>query len=937
VASVLAMMFMVMFSSLAIAMAVASQGNVRTASTHMHVLKAMGAAETGLAIAEKQLADAVSRFIVEKGVVDGAFGWRLWTGDYGSSDLTVNVAPAPNGRPDQVQTRGIADALLNAHYHDGNVITGSAVVNFTTPQEFTPTDPDLDVFKENTWVRTPLIAIDGSAADNDAGPAAYQITYAPLANGTDVRIIVTGFSSVGANGSSYHYGATSRTASAARPVTRVIQQDYRIVKRPAHALLSPSRIMIGKNVRVVGSLGARYTDVDQTNGDPITIKSDFYGLNPQLDSRLRRFFDALRASDVDQDNRLRIGHATEGAAIPGDTDTDGDGQPDGAYSDATRDGYVDEFDIFINFYDANKDGRVALAASLTAGTPAEGVSAEFTADNDLALLIDGGMPDRNRNGVSGWVDTNRNGRWDNGEPMNDCVNGRNLDQVLGWRDGFIDRKDQYAKVRGRLMFKVNQSAWLAANPNYEDKLLGPIVPDKGKQPEQFGLSDRDLPSVTAANFTNSQTPLKTAADGASFEQQVAANLGISVGQLATYTESQTDATAKRYWRADLDDSYVYSRTGRHLWERTPFNAPTYTDFYIRPRYENMVFKNVRIPRGNNGLFINCTFVGVTYVQSYADNGHTNWQNYGKMQWSDSQAKPVPVTTPLDKSDFARYTTGNIVDGPANYSSFPDPPVIDGEVKTGAARNTKLYSNNLRFHDCLFVGSIVSDTPSQFTQVRNKMQFTGATRFTTENPDHPDDSDLNPDSEDLSEIAKSSMMLPNYSVDIGSFNSPTDTYTGNSAPTPQNVQLSGTVVAGVLDVRGNTRIEGALMLTFAPTAGEGPLQSNGQAVGNPANFNSTLGYFGPADGDSESVDPETLPVVNGQKIAGWDTDGDGIADKGPEYAPTSAELAAGTTTAVPFYGYGRVELIWNPDMAMPDGVMLPVSLVPLTMSYREGKQ
>lgn len=931
-ASVLAMMFMVMFSSLAVAMAIASQGNVRTADTHLHVVRAMGAAETGLGIAEKQLADAVSRFVIEKGVVDGSLGWKLWTGDLTSGDGQVTVLPAPSGRTDQVQTRGIADALLNAHYADGNIVNGTSLVNFTTVQTFTPTDADPDVFKTDDWVRTPLIGIDQDASEEGAEPSAYQITYAPLAGGTEVRIIVTGFSSIGAGGSSYHYGATG---AGGRPVTRVIQQDYRIVKRPAHAILSPSRIMIGKNVRVVGDLGAQYEDVDQTNGDPMTIKSDFFGLNQQLDTRLTRLFNALAASDVDKDNRLRIGHATEGAAIPADTDTDGDGVPDGAFADATRDGYVDEFDVFLNFYDANHDGRVTLSSGLTAGTPAEGQSAEFTADDDLALLIDGGNADRNRNHVSGWVDSNHNGRWDNGETMNDRQNGRNLDQVLGWRDGYIDRKDQYAKVRGRLVFKVGQQAWASANSNYQAQLRGPIVPERGKSPQEFGASSSELPEVTAASFTNSQTPLKEAADGTSFEQQVASNLGVSSSQLATYTEANPSSSAPRYWRANLDDSYVYSRTGRHIWERTPFNAPTYTDFYLRPRYENMTFKNVKVPMGNNGLFINCTFVGVTYVESYADNTHTNWQNYGKMQWSESAHAPAPVTTPLDKSDFARYTTGNIVDGPANYADFPDPPVINGEVKTGADRDTKRYSNNLRFHDCLFVGSIVSDTPQQYTQVRNKMQFTGSTRFTTQHPDEPDNPSLNPDSDDQEEIAKSSMMLPNYSVDIGSFNSPTDTYSGSNPPTAQNVQLSGTIVAGVLDARGNTRIEGALMLTFAPTAGQGPLEANGQAVGNPANFNSTLGYFGPSDGDSESVDPESLPVVNGQRIAGWDTDGDGIADRGPDYAPTSAELASGTT-AVPFYGYGRVELIWNPDLPMPDGVMLPISLLPVDLSYREGK-
>ena len=52
VVSVLAMMILVLFGSLSVAMAIASQGNLRTASTHLHVLRAMGAseAEAGSAI-----------------------------------------------------------------------------------------------------------------------------------------------------------------------------------------------------------------------------------------------------------------------------------------------------------------------------------------------------------------------------------------------------------------------------------------------------------------------------------------------------------------------------------------------------------------------------------------------------------------------------------------------------------------------------------------------------------------------------------------------------------------------------------------------------------------------------------------------------------------------------------------------------------------------
>ena len=70
VSSVLAMMFLVIFSSLAAAMAVVAQGNLRTADSYMKVSRAMSAAETGLVFAQRRLASESSRFVVLKGVID---------------------------------------------------------------------------------------------------------------------------------------------------------------------------------------------------------------------------------------------------------------------------------------------------------------------------------------------------------------------------------------------------------------------------------------------------------------------------------------------------------------------------------------------------------------------------------------------------------------------------------------------------------------------------------------------------------------------------------------------------------------------------------------------------------------------------------------------------------------------------------------------------
>ncbi|HVU64555.1 MAG TPA: hypothetical protein VHC70_11305 [Phycisphaerales bacterium] len=922
-ASILAMMFLVMFSALSVAMAIASQGNLRTASTHLHVVKAMSAAETGMAIAKQQLADAVGRFIVSKGVVDAGFGDRLWTGTTTSGDGTITISGAKNGRVDSVVVRGIMDALVSAHSCDQNIVLATGFP--TAAGTFTPSTVDTAVYKANNWVRTALIGLETDVSVAGAKASAYQITYAPLANGTDIRIIVTGYSSVGADGSGYLYRGSS-TDSGARLVGRTIQEDVRLAKQPKHAMLSPSRIMIGKNVIVNGTLGARYTDVTRTNGDPIETKGDFDHLDASLDAKLLRFRQGCAQYDVDGDNRLRVGHPVESQGLPGGAELTSKGWPANAFADATHDGYVDEFDIFINHYDANHDGDVVLSSRFTSGTVNDGRSAEFTSDDDLALLIDGGNPDRNKNGVYGFVDPNDNNRITTTSALNDPN-----DRALGYRDGVINYKDQYAKVHGRLLFKGTSSDWATARGgSYADLLQGPFVPNAGDTPTRFGAGDDELPVLDSGSFSTANTALQNLAAGAAFDTQVATNLGISSANLPTYTEAAANPNAPMYFRSDLADSYVVSKVGQHIWERMPFNSPAYADFYFRPRYQNMTFKDVQIPMGCNALFVNCTFIGVTYVRSYTDNTHPNWSLYGQYVWNSSTNVPEANTQPLDKSDFLRYTTGNVADGPANYTSFPDPPTINGSVKTGSARNTKLYSNNLRFHNCLLVGSIVSDTPTAYTNIRNKIQFTGSTRFTTTNPNDSSPS-ANPTSSELVEINKSSLMLPNYSVDVGSYDAPTDSYTGSGAPVAQNIQLRGSIVAGVMDIRGNASVDGALFMTFAPVYGQGPLVQNGTPVGNPANFNATIGYFGPNDGDGEAVDPSTLPIIGGQRIVGYDTDGDGIPDV------DSTQPQPSGSTPIPFYGYGRVTINYNPNIPMPDGIPLPLSTVDLTMSYHEGKQ
>jgi hypothetical protein len=84
-----------------------------------------------------------------------------------------------------------------------------------------------------------------------------------------------------------------------------------------------------------------------------------------------------------------------------------------------------------------------------------------------------------------------------------------------------------------------------------------------------------------------------------------------------------------------------------------------------------------------------------------------------------------------------------------------------------------------------------------------------------------------------------------------------------------------VVAGNIDIRGATTIDGSIVVT-------------GDGAGN-----TTLAFFGNSDGET---DPDE--IGGGQK-------------------------------------YGRLMLRYNPNRIVPDGLVLPIDITPKVSSYREG--
>ena len=782
VASVLAMMFLVIFSSLAAAMAVVASGNLRTADASLRVSRATSAAETGLVYASWVLEREARRFVVLRGEINADYSQEIWSGDWSDSDsMPVEILP-PEGYTMGTLPGSLAEAVRDAHLAGDH------------GEEILPEDTFLPSLAEDSTLDVRPIRI----SDETNAPH-FRLRYEPVPGSPTIRV---------------------RSEGADGDIRRTLSMEFRIDKRIEYAVVSPNRIMIGKNVMIEGPLGTRYGEnpgeLNNGNGDPLLMRSDFHYLSEELDVALDEFNEIVQVTDVDDDGRLRPGHAVEGSALGSS-----------GFEDLDGDEFVDDFDLFLSEFDSDNNGQVIYDPDLASDAGLGTFANEFTdIDNQLARLIDNFKPDRNDDGV---VDAD--------------------DTRLGYRDGALNAWDRYAKVTGRLAFAVERDEWETAHGAPVRSIVhGPERPGIDTAAMQFGLDEKALRIVTTDMFEDSAGYFRgVASSGDTLSDQADANLASN--SLAEYV--------------GLDAA---------PWEESPLGSRSAYDWYQRPIYRNMQFEDVLIPTGTNALFENCTFVGVTYVETDVDCQDVNWNYAGALERID-----------LGGGSFVYQNRfGDLV------SNHPD---------HGELADTKIHSNNIRFDGCTFLGSLAGDTPGEYAHWRNKVQLTGATRFFADADDPA--IDLQPDAEvirnllqslpdeQIVEMLKSSIMMPGWSVDVGSFTNETAAVLD---ATPR-VDLRGVVIAGILDIRGTASVKGTLLMTFLPVAGEGPLHYDGQTDA----FNTTIGFFGPLDGDGEGTDP----------------------------------------SAEDFEGFGEILLTYDPDVALPDGIPWPILAEAMPETYQEG--
>jgi hypothetical protein len=267
--------------------------------------------------------------------------------------------------------------------------------------------------------------------------------------------------------------------------------------------------------------------------------------------------------------------------------------------------------------------------------------------------------------------------------------------------------------------------------------------------------------------------------------------------------------------------------GTAVTERTPFGSTTYQATFKRPVYKNLTLKNVVIPAGTNALFDNCVFEGVTFVETERDiTKSTGGVTYDKDDGSSWASRKISGET--FSKDKVLLATGT---------------PTTGQTITNGSRD----GNNLRFNNCTFNGPIAGNYATAYTHFANSWEFTGSTLF------------------DNQVDATATIVSPQVNIEMGSFTDPMH------APST----LVGVVVAGNLDIRGTSIVDGSILIT-------------GDGAGN-----TTLGYFGASDADTN---PSALPEG----------------------------------------GYGRLSIRYNPTRALPDGINVAVDVLPVPSTYRENQ-
>jgi Tfp pilus assembly protein PilX len=244
------------------------------------------------------------------------------------------------------------------------------------------------------------------------------------------------------------------------------------------------------------------------------------------------------------------------------------------------------------------------------------------------------------------------------------------------------------------------------------------------------------------------------------------------------------------------------------------------------------------PVFNNVTFKNCTI-------SKGTNALFNGCTFQGVTFVDFGA----ASGTYNMTNSATHGSGTTVTDSASGTTWSQ-RMKTGTFSTGTTlTSTNSYGfvdgNNLRFNNCTFNGPVAGTDASAYAHFSNSWEFTGSTMFNNQ----------------VDQTA--TIICPNTNIEMGSFTDPTQS--------PST--LVGVVVTGNIDIRGTSSVDGSIIVT-------------GDGAGN-----TTLGYFGPSDSDTNP-------------------------------------------TAMPEGGYGRLNIRYNPTRTLPDGINIAVDITAQPSTYTE---
>jgi len=158
--------------------------------------------------------------------------------------------------------------------------------------------------------------------------------------------------------------------------------------------------------------------------------------------------------------------------------------------------------------------------------------------------------------------------------------------------------------------------------------------------------------------------------------------------------------------------------------------------------------------------------------------------------------------------------------PSNRNAVFKNCTFEGVLYVDCYKSGSTGYNNVRFNNCNFNGVIVSNTPQVLKWQYNCLYFTGSASFNNQ-----------------SAVQEATILAPHFNVNLGNT---------NPVEGEANV-LTGAIVGGIVDIRGNAEINGTIISMCDTTA---------WSSGYVTNIGATLG-----DGGSETTEPGDIGTIH----------------------------------------------------------------------------